>query len=100
MANERVTITLPADLVQEIAREETNRSRFVLEAVRRELARRRREELRRSLRSPHPEGAQLADAGLAAWADHLPADDADLVDPSAGTSVRWEPGAGWADGAG
>lgn len=58
-----------------------------------------REELHRSLRNPHPEGAQLADAGLAVWADTLPADDADLVEANAGTSLRWEPDAGWTEGA-
>jgi metal-responsive CopG/Arc/MetJ family transcriptional regulator len=38
MANvERVTTTLPEDLVRDIDRREKNRSRFVAEAVRREL---------------------------------------------------------------
>jgi hypothetical protein len=41
-------------------------------SVRRELDRRRRAELRRSLRSPHPEA------------------------PGAGKPVRWVPGKGWA----
>jgi Arc/MetJ-type ribon-helix-helix transcriptional regulator len=95
----RVTVTLPADLVEEIDRLEKNRSKFVLEGVRREVQRRRREALKRSLRSPHPESAQLAEAGLRAWADSLPKDDAtDLVDVRAGTAVRWIPDHGWVKG--
>ena len=50
MANfERVTVTLPMDLVRGIARREKNQSKFVADAVCRELDRRRREELRRYL---------------------------------------------------
>jgi metal-responsive CopG/Arc/MetJ family transcriptional regulator len=36
--NERVTVTLSADLVQEIDRLERNRSRFISDAVRHEPA--------------------------------------------------------------
>ena len=39
---ERVTVTLPNDLVRDIDRREKNRSKFVAEAVRHELDRRRR----------------------------------------------------------
>lgn len=100
-ATARVTITLPADLVREIDRLEKNRSKFVLEGIRRELRRRRRETLRRSLRSPHPESVQLAEAGFDAWAESLPRDNvADLVDVKAGTPVRWVPGRGWVKGRG
>ena len=42
MPAERVTVTLPAEVVEDIDRQERNRSRFVLEAVRRELKRRQR----------------------------------------------------------
>ncbi len=70
----------------------------MLEAVRHELQRRRREELQRSLRSPHPESEQLAEAGFDEWADSLPAEDAaDLVDIEAGKPVRWVPGQGWVE---
>lgn len=72
---ERVTITLPAQLIEDIQRIERNRRRFILEAVRRELACRRREGLQRSLWSPHPEAFELADAGLAEWAASLPEGD-------------------------
>ena len=39
---ERVTVTLPGEVVQEVDRREQNRSRFVLDAIRHELERRRR----------------------------------------------------------
>lgn len=46
MANvQRVTVTLPDDLLKEIDRRESNRSKFVAEAVHRELERRRRAEI-------------------------------------------------------
>ena len=47
--NERVTVTIPAQLVDDIDRFERNRSRFIVEAVERELVRRRRDGLLRSL---------------------------------------------------
>ncbi len=96
---ERVTVTLPVDLVRDIARREKNRSKFVADAVRHELDRRRREELRRSLRNPHPESAVLANEGLEAWTRNLPEEDTEaLVDSSAGKPVRWVSGEGWVDG--
>jgi len=96
--NERVTVTLPAEVVRDIDRLEKNRSKFVLEAVRHELKRRRREDLRRSLHSPHPESEQLAEAGFADWARSLPEEDAaDLVDTKAGTPIRWVAGEGWVE---
>ena len=96
--NERVTVTLPVKVVRGIDRLEDNRSKFILEAVRHELRRRRREELRRSLRSPHPEADSLAEAGFEEWVKSLPAEGAsDLVDPRAGTPVRWVPGEGWVE---
>ena len=92
----RVTITLPETLVEEIDRHETNRSRFVLEAVERELDRRRREELRRSLENPHPDSTEWADAGLEEWARTLPEETAsDLLDLEGGKPVKWVPGEGW-----
>ena len=95
--NERVTVTLPAQLVEDIARFERNRSRFILEAVQRELVRRRRDGLLRSLKSPHPEASELADTGLAEWAASLPTGDEALVDMSAGKPVRWVEGQGWVE---
>jgi metal-responsive CopG/Arc/MetJ family transcriptional regulator len=94
-ASERVTVTLPAEVVRDIDRLEKNRSKFVLEAVRQELKRRRREELERSLRSPHPESG-VAELGFDEWARGLPEEEAsDLVDLKTGTRVRWVPGEGW-----
>jgi len=94
---ERVTVTLNAELVKGIDRLQKNRSRFIAEAVERELARRRREGLLRSIEKPHPDAAELAGAGLAEWSAGLPAGDDDLVDPTAGTPVRWVEGEGWVE---
>jgi Arc/MetJ-type ribon-helix-helix transcriptional regulator len=95
---ERVTVTLPTEVLRDIDRLEKNRSKFVLDAVRHELKRRRREDLQRSLRSPHPESEQLAEAGFGEWASGLPEEDAaDLVDMRAGTPVRWVAGEGWVE---
>lgn len=95
--SERVTVTLSAELVEGIDRFERNRSRFIAEAVKHELALRRRGGLLRSLKSPHSESAELAEAGLADWGANLPEGDADLVDLSAGKSVRWVEGQGWVE---
>jgi Arc/MetJ-type ribon-helix-helix transcriptional regulator len=96
---ERVTVTLPNDLVRDIDRREKNRSKFVAEAVRHELDRRRRAELRRSLRNPHPESADLAERGLEEWTRGLPEEDTEaLVDSNAGQPVRWVSGEGWVEG--
>lgn len=93
---ERVTVTLPAELVRSIDRLVRNRSRFIAKAVEHELDRRRREGLHRSLAHPHPEAAELADAGLDEWAESLPEDEG-LVDVSAGKPVRWVEGEGWVE---
>jgi Arc/MetJ-type ribon-helix-helix transcriptional regulator len=98
-AVERVTVTLPNDLLRDIDLREKNRSKFVAEAVRNELARRRRDDLRRSLRHPHPDSAALAERGLDEWMRSLPEEDAQaLVDSSAGKPVRWVSGKGWVAG--
>lgn len=93
-STERVTVTLSADLVEGIDRLERNRSRFIAEAIEHELDRRRRQALLSSIRSPHPETAELADAGLGDWTSDLPGDEG-LVDVAAGTAVRWVEGQGW-----
>src|SRR4030042_4369025 len=97
--NERVTITIPREIVRDIDRRERNRSRFILRAVQNELERHRKEELRRSLSEPHPESEQLAQAGIGDWMRSLPEGDADLLDLSKGKGVRWVPGQGWIEGA-
>ena len=96
---ERVTVTLPDDLIRDIDRREKNRSKFVAEAVRRELNRLRREELRRSLQNPHPESTELAEQGLEDWSRSLPEEDVEaLLDSRAGRAVRWVAGEGWVKG--
>jgi hypothetical protein len=93
---ERVTVTLPSELLRRIDRMEKNRSAFILEATRRELERRKRAELRHSVRSPHPETEELAQAGFDDWASRLPNEDVDeLVDVRTGTGVKWIAGRGW-----
>lgn len=95
-AVERVTVTLPDHLVRDIDRREKNRSKFVTEAVRRELERQRHEELRRSLESPHPESSDLTAQGLEEWSRSLPEEDTEsLLESGAGKAVRWVPGQGW-----
>lgn len=91
---ERVTVTLPADLVERIDQLERNRSRFIAEAVEHELAQRRRDALLRSVQNPHPETTELVDVGLSDWVSDLPADET-LVNASTGTAVRWVEGQGW-----
>ena len=100
MANvDRVTVTLANDLVRDIDRLDKNRSKFIAEAVRNELDRRRREELRRSLHNPHPESTELAGQGLEEWTRGLPEEDTEaLVNSNAGTPVRWVSGKGWVEG--
>jgi hypothetical protein len=94
---ERVTVTLPVEMVESIDRFERNRSRFITEAVERELVRRRREGLLRSLEHPHPEAAELAETGLTDWGASLPPDDQGLVDVTGGKAVRWVEGRGWVE---
>lgn len=93
-STERVTITLPADLLQEVDLLERNRSRFIAEAVQREIGRRRHQALLESVRNPHPETTQFIDSGLTDWTAELP-DDEGLLDASAGAAVRWVEGQGW-----
>jgi len=91
---ERVTVTLSGELVEAIDRLERNRSRFIAEAVERELSRRRRNALLQSINNPHSETTEIADAGLGDWTSDLP-DDEGLVDLARGTAVRWIAGQGW-----
>jgi hypothetical protein len=94
-AYERVTVTMPAELVAGVDRYERNRSRFITEAVRHELKRRRHLELLRSLDEPHPDSLATAALGLEAWGEALPTEDSDLLDPTAGLPLRWSANQGW-----
>lgn len=88
---------MPKKIVEEIDGMTQNRSRFIVDAVRHELERKRREELFVSLRNPHEESLQVADLGMDDWCAGLP-DDVDLVDPTSGRAVRWRAGEGWSTG--
>ena len=62
-------------------------------------ARPEREELKRSLQTPHCETNEFAEVGFGQWASTLPEEQvSDLVDFRAGRSVRWVPGRGWLHG--
>jgi post-segregation antitoxin (ccd killing protein) len=91
---ERVTVTLPTDLVERIDQLERNRSRFIAEAVEHELTQRRRDALLQSIQNPHPETTELVDIGVRDWVSDLPGDET-LVDANGGTPVRWVEGQGW-----
>jgi hypothetical protein len=91
----RITITLPEALVERIDRLERNRSRFIADAVERELHRRLRAELRRSLEAPHHESLEVAEQGLGTYREALPAEPTDLVAPTVGVRVAWREGEGW-----
>ena len=95
MASERVTITLPEEMVQELDGRERNRSRFVQRAIARELERMRQEELRRSLDNPHSDSEVVAESGFSEWADLAAHDDQELLDASAGREVHWDSERGW-----
>jgi len=94
-----VSIHMPAELLRAIEARAKDRDAFIQDALRRELARRIREDLRTSLENPHPESLEMETIGLDAFAQSLPLDDADaLCDPSVGTPIRWVEGRGWVDG--
>jgi hypothetical protein len=90
----RITISLPAQLLEGIDRFERNRSRFIGAAVAHELERRRREGLLRSLANPHPETSEIAKARLSDWGASHPEDE-ELVDLAQGLAVSWVEGKGW-----
>jgi hypothetical protein len=92
---QRITLTLPSASIARIDRVEHNCSRFITDAVERELARQLRAELRRSLKAPHPEVLELAELRLGAYRKELPPELSDLVAPGAGVAVAWFEGEGW-----
>ena len=94
----RVTVTLPSEILVEIDRGDRNRSRFILEAVQREIARRKLEALELSLRHPHPDSLALESMGLQEWFDAGNQDAAELVDLNGGNEIHWVPDQGWVQG--
>lgn len=97
MSDERVTVTLPRDMVDDIDRRERNRSKFIRRAVRLELDRLRHEALLRSLENPHVESQETEALGITEWGAGLPERDDDLLDAGTGVEVEWRPGDGWAE---
>ena len=95
MSKSRVTVTLPSELLVDIDKEDENRSRFILEAIRRELEWRKLQQLHLSLESPHPETSEWEKLGVENYARSLPPQADDLVLPGAGQAIRWIPGEGW-----
>lgn len=96
MSDERITVTLPGELLYEMDRLDSNRSRFVREAIRQNLEYRRQQALQESLADPHPELPELEPLGFPGWAGED--GEQDLADPRAGTPIRWEEGRGWVEG--
>ncbi len=94
---ERVTVTLSAELLEGIDHLERNRSKFITEAVKRELAFRRRRGFLDSIKSPHLQAGEFAELGFAEWAAKAATGDEDLLDPQAGKAVKWVPGKGWVE---
>lgn len=95
-AAERITITLPQKLVQDIDRITRNRSRFVLEAIIGEFERRRRDALHTSLSDPHTESRQVEEEGFDDWLAALAHEDGlELIDSKAAQPIRWVKGKGW-----
>ena len=94
-SDERVTVTLPRELVADIDRRERNRSRFIREAVRRELERRKREAFRSSLSQPHEECAEVEELGIEEWLGAPDAEADQLLDLDAGVDICWKPESGW-----
>lgn len=95
MAAQRVTVTLPEELLAEMDQQAENRSLFVAEAVRAELQRRRRERLQQALQEPHSESEAMANCGFEEWVSMAGSDDESLLDPKLLRPVRWVPGQGW-----
>ena len=97
MSSERVTITLPPDLLAAVDRRGGSRSAFVQSALRHELERLEQAEFQKSLSEPHSDSLAVAEAGLGEWAEALPSGDEALLDPEVGVAVHWIPGEGWTE---
>ncbi len=83
------------DSLVDIERRERNRSKFVAEAVHRELERQRCEELRRST-AVHIPKAPIWPSRVWMMVAHIARGGYEsLLDCSGGKKVRWIPGQGW-----
>ncbi|MBZ0272226.1 hypothetical protein K8I61_09320 [bacterium] len=96
-ATEKIEVELPKELLRHLEMSGKDRSDFIRLAIEHELARQLHEGLRLSYENPHPESEEFAELGLADWAAGLPEGDEGLVDPSAGTPIRWVEGKGWVE---
>ena len=95
--SEDVTVKLPQDVARDIDRLDRDRCRFVLEAVRHEVQRRRGQVSWRSSAAPLPESFQVAEA-LDEWDQSSAEEDLfGLVDLKTGAAVHWIPGRGWVE---
>ena len=96
MAAQRITLTLPSEVVTAIDRTTHDRDSFVTDAVRHEIDRRKEAQLRRSLDGPHPETSELAVSPSSNWPAGVPRDEwDDLLTSDLGEEIRWEEGKGW-----
>lgn len=97
MPDERVTVTLPREMVDDIDRRERNRSKFIRGAIRRELERRLRDDMRQSLENPHVDSGETSELGLGDWFSGAAEAGEELLDESAGQDVEWVAGKGWTE---
>lgn len=94
-SSERITVTLPSNLLHGIDARSRNRSSYVQKALRHEFERESQLKLKESLDSPHPATGSFEDSEYQAWFNSIPAEDTDFIDREAGVSVRWVAGSGW-----
>jgi hypothetical protein len=96
-STERITVTLPLEMIEGIDRFESNRSRFIEQAVANEFVRRRHLALVESLNNPHSESREMASLGMVEWGESAAEGDASLLDAAVGKSVQWIEGTGWVE---
>lgn len=93
---QRISVSLPEELVNEIDRSAPDRDSFVAEAVKHELTRRQKDGLQASLEYPHAKTLLVAEAPLCEWPEGVPADEwSDVLDEDSGEEIRWVEGKGW-----
>lgn len=96
MAAQRITLTLPSEVVTAIDRTTHDRDSFVTDAVRHEIDRRREDQLQRSLDRPHPETSMANKSVPRDWPTGVPHDEWDeLLTSELGQDICWEEEKGW-----